>query len=370
MPTFFPPAALAVTDRVATCHVLVVDDEVEVGTLIARHLARRGYAAHTATSGADALQKLREQRFTLMLCDVSMPGLSGLEVTREARRIDPDLAILILSGNGDAETATEAFLGGAVNYLLKPIDIEELNAAMRSAMHSRDLLIEQRRVERLIREEVAHRTHELEREQQALRDLTVSIAESLITAMETKDVYLRGHSHRVAALAASIAEELGLDADRVEHVRLAGRLHDVGKIGIREAVLNKPGALTPAEFAHVKEHVQIGMSILAPLQHLRDTLIFVQEHHEHWDGSGYPAGLAGAAISIGGRILAAADAFDALTSARAYRKPMSHGETLDLLAAERGRLLDPEVYDALARVIRRRDALTFLEVAECASYAA
>jgi putative nucleotidyltransferase with HDIG domain len=181
--------------------------------------------------------------------------------------------------------------------------------------------------------------------------------------MEAKDVYLRGHSARVAELAASVAEQLGLGADAVEQVRLAGRLHDVGKIGIRESVLNKPGRLTPEEFAHVQDHVRIGMEILAPLHHLGPVLEFVRDHHEHWNGTGYPRGLRGGEISIGGRILAAADAFDALTSKRAYRDPMDPAAVVQYLAAHAGALLDPAVYDVLRAVVlsRKSLALNFID---------
>ena len=164
---------------------------------------------------------------------------------------------------------------------------------------------------------LAERAATLEQEQAALRDATVRMAKSLAVAMEAKDPHLHGHSHRVAALGAAIAEELGLDAETVEAVRLAGRLHDVGKIGIREAVLNKPGTLTADEYAHVQQHVAIGVEILSPFTHLGEVLTYVHHRHEHWDGSGYPQGLRGSAISVGGRILTAADTFDALTSARA-----------------------------------------------------
>jgi putative two-component system response regulator len=191
--------------------------------------------------------------------------------------------------------------------------------------------------------------------------LTIGVAETLINAMEAKDVYLRGHSSRVADQAASIAEELGLDADLVENVRLAGRLHDVGKIGVREDVLNKPGALTPEEFEHVKDHVRIGMEILAPLKHIPIAMEYVRDHHEHFDGGGYPRGLAGEQITIGGRILAACDAFDALTSVRAFRGAMGPDETVDYLEGQVGRLLDPRVFDTLKRVVLRRKTLTFID---------
>jgi putative nucleotidyltransferase with HDIG domain len=202
---------------------------------------------------------------------------------------------------------------------------------------------------------------ELEREKAALRDLTIGVAEALINAMEAKDVYLRGHSSRVADQAASIADELGLDPDEVENVRLAGRLHDVGKIGIREDILNKPGVLTVQEFEHVKQHVQFGMEILAPLKHIPVAMNYVHDHHEHYDGTGYPRALRGEEISIGGRILAACDAFDALTSRRAFRDAMDPDETIRYLGNEVGRLLDPRVYEALKTVVERGKTLTFID---------
>jgi HD-GYP domain-containing protein (c-di-GMP phosphodiesterase class II) len=158
-----------------------------------------------------------------------------------------------------------------------------------------------------------------------------------------------------------MAEELGLDADTVEHVRLAGRLHDVGKIGIRESILNKPGALTPEEFDHIKTHVRIGMEILSPLRHIGLALRFVQDHHEHFDGNGYPQGISGEAISIGGRILVAADAFDALTSRRAYREPMTQEATVAYMSRLAGTLMDPAVFTALRNVVARRGSLVFID---------
>ena len=342
--------------------VLVVDDEETIRLALAKFLRMRGYEVQTAENGLAALAELRQNKYMLMLCDVRMPGMSGLEVVRQAITGDPELAIMMLSAVNDAPTATEALAGGATDYLMKPIELADLQVAVERALHKRDLGIEQRRVEQMIREEVALRTSELEREKLALRSLTVSIAETLINAMEAKDIYLRGHSQRVADLGASIASELALDADTVEHIRLAGRLHDIGKIGIREEVLNKPGRLTPDEYAHVKDHVRIGMEILAPLKHIGITLRFVHDHHEHWEGTGYPRGLAGDKISIGGRILCAADAFDALTSKRAYREPMGLEETVEYLGTISGRMLDTNVYDALRKVVLRRGSrLVFID---------
>jgi HD-GYP domain-containing protein (c-di-GMP phosphodiesterase class II) len=192
----------------------------------------------------------------------------------------------------------------------------------------------------------------------------VSVAESLVGALEAKDPYQRGRAARVSALAASVAAEAGLDEDAVEAVRLAGRLHDVGTIGVRDTVLHKPGALTPDELAHVRAHVRLGLEILAPLAGvpgMEAVMLAVADHHERWDGTGYPRGVAGAEIDAGARALAAADAWDAVTSARAYREAMTHDEALTHLGRLAGSLLDPGMYRALRAVVERGAALTFLE---------
>jgi response regulator RpfG family c-di-GMP phosphodiesterase len=341
--------------------VLVVDDEETIRLALSKFLRTRGYNVQTAESGSVALDLLQRGKYVLMLCDVRMPGIGGVELVPRALAIDPELAIVMLTAVNDAPTAAEVLSAGAMDYLMKPIELADLQHAIERVLHRRELAIEQRNVERLIREEVALRTAELEREKFALRALSVDIVQALINALEAKDVYLRGHSQRVAHLAAAIAQELGLDEDTVEEIRLAGRLHDVGKIGIREAVLNKPGALTPEEFEHVRGHVRIGVDILTPLRHLGQAVLYVHDHHEHWDGGGYPRGLSGENISLGGRILCAADAFDALTSARSYRGAMSPEATIDYMAARSGALVDPAVFEVLASVVRRGRALVFID---------
>lgn len=341
--------------------VLVVDDEETIRVALSRYLRSQGYTVEVAESGTAAIGRLEQERFGVMVCDVRMPDMTGLDVVPMARRLDGDLAILMLTAVNDAGTATDALSHGAMDYLVKPVQLAQLQDAVVRAAHRRQLEIERRRVEEHIREEVELRTIELEREKSALRDLTIGVAEALINAMEAKDVYLRGHSSRVADQAASIADALGLDADEVENVRLAGRLHDVGKIGIREDVLNKPGVLTKEEFEHVKQHVRFGMEILAPLKHIPVAMQYVHDHHEHFDGTGYPRGLRGEEISIGGRILAACDAFDALTSRRAFRDAMDADETIRYLGNEVGRLLDPGVYAALRTVVERGKTLPFID---------
>ena len=341
--------------------LLVIDDEEAIRVALAKFLRSRGFEVQTAESSEVALDILARERFHSALCDVRMPGISGLDLVPRALTIDPDLAILMLTAVNDAPTATEALLLGAVDYLMKPIELADLEQVIERALHKRDLGIEQRKVDTMIREEVAQRTLDLERERAALRHLSVGVIDSLIAVQEAKDVFLRGHAHRVADIAASMAEFLGLHEDVVEKVRVAGRLHDVGMIGIQEEVLHKPGPLTGEEFDQVREHVRIGVDVLSPLEHLGVALEFVRDHHEHWNGAGYPRGLKGEDISIGGRILATADAFDALSSRRPYRDPVSPPEAIEKLASHAGTQFDPTVYEALRAIVSRRKSLVFID---------
>jgi len=186
------------------------------------------------------------------------------------------------------------------------------------------------------------------------------VVEALVNAMEAKSPYLRGHSHRVAAMAAALAAEMELPDEEVEAVRLAGQLHDVGKIGVREAVLDKPGQLTAEEFAHVQKHVAIGLSILEPLPELGRIRDYIAHHHERIDGCGYPARLSGSAVSLGGRILGAADVLDACTSPRAYRDAMSVEDALGWMRSAGPRGICPTVLPALERIARKGQILVFI----------
>ncbi len=335
--------------------ILIVEDDEPLRTLLGRFLSRAGYVAEGVKDGSEAVAALAARRFSVMVCDIRMPGMDGLEVLARAVALDPDIAVIMCTAVNEAATATHALSQGAMNYLTKPFELSALESAVSNALERRNALIERRRVDEWIREEVARRTAELEREKSALRDLSVGVVETLVNAMEAKDVYLRGHSHRVAECAADVSTELGLPSDIVEQVRLAARLQDIGRIGVRESVLNKRETLTDDEVEHIRDHVRLGVDILAPLRHLGQVLTFIADHHEHWDGGGYPRGLAGEEISIGGRVLAAADTFHALTSRRPYRDPMSAHTAVRYMETLVGSVLDPRVYEALRRVAERRD---------------
>lgn len=348
--------------------VLVVDDEESIRTALAKFLRARGFEVMAVGSGEEALSAVfAGNRFVLMLCDIRMPGMSGVDLVPRMLEIDPSMAVVMLTAVNEATTATEVLAAGAMDYLMKPFEFSELETVLERNLHRRTLIIEQRNVERLIREDVAARTDELLLERRAVQEMSVAVVEALINAQEAKDLYLRGHSQRVAALAASIASAMGLDDELVEDIRLAGRVHDVGRIGIRESVLNKPGPLTSEEFDHVKESVRLSVEILSPLKHLARILPFIQDHQEHWDGSGYPRALAGPEIAIGGRILHLADTYDAMTSGRAFRAPRSPHDAIEVLSQLSGIQFDPEIFQAFRSVVQRRKSLVFIDTDSAAT---
>jgi len=341
--------------------ILVVDDEEPIRNALKKFLTQQQYDVYAASTGDEALQQLRRHRIALMLCDIRMPGTSGVDLVPQAIELEPELAILMLTAVNDATSAALCMQRGAMDYLTKPIELADLGRAVQRALKRREMLLENRQLNQWLKEEVSTRTAELQRERMKLERLSIATLEALVNALEAKDPYMRGHSARVADLSATIAHELGIPEEDVEHVRVAGRLHDIGKIGTRESVLNKQGALTPEEFEHVKQHVIIGSQILAPLSHLGDIIPAVRHHHERWDGTGYPDGLRGEEIPMGGRIIGAAEVFDALSTSRAYQEKMSPEKAVERAADLAGTVLDPQVYEALASVVARRRTLVFLD---------
>lgn len=348
-------------DMAGPVQILVVDDEEPIRNALKKFLSQQQFEVYAAGTGEDALQQLRRHRIALMLCDIRMPGTSGVDLVPQAIEIEPELAILMLTAVNDATSAALCMQRGAMDYLTKPIELADLGRAVQRALKRREMLGENRQLNQWLKEEVSTRTAELQRERGKLERLSIATLEALVNALEAKDPYMRGHSARVADLSATIAHQLGLADEDLEHVRVAGRLHDIGKIGTRESVLNKQGALTPDEFEHVKQHVVIGSQILAPLSHLGDIIPAVRHHHERWDGTGYPDGLRGEEIPIGARIIGAAEVFDALSTSRAYQEKMSPENAVERIADLSGTVLDPQVVEALSAIVAKRHTLVFLD---------
>jgi putative two-component system response regulator len=323
---------------------MVVDDDAQVRHSIARILEAHGLATVEASSGAEALGHLeRTGEVPLVISDINMPVMDGLEFLREALRRFPDMAIVMLTGVAEVETAVECLKLGALDYISKPPLLDEVRARVDKALEKRELVLQNRFYQR----HLESRVRELDRlNKQAL----INGVQMLVHALEAKDAYTSGHSARVSRYAVKTAVQLGYTGDGLEHIRLGGELHDIGKIGTREDILNKPGPLTPAEFEHIKGHAALGERILAPaLTESPTVLRIVRSHHERLDGSGFPDGLVGTAIPTEARIVAVVDAFDAMITDRAYRSSCAPADAVAELRRCAGTQFDPEVVDAFLR---------------------
>jgi putative two-component system response regulator len=341
--------------------LLVVDDEEAIRRSMRKYLTHQGYDVAVAASGEEALTVLGRQQIAGMLLDVNLPGINGVDLVPRVLDLEPDTAILMLTAVNDATSAALCMQRGALDYLLKPVDLTHLGRAVQHALQKRHIRLESRDSGRRLGQEGTTRADEWRLDPANQERISVATLDALVNALEAKDPYLRGHSARVADLSAGVAGHLRCDEAMIEAVRTAGRLHDIGTIGIREEVLNKQGPLTDEEYEHVKQHVLVGSQILAPLLHLKDVITYVQSHHERWDGFGYPDRLTGERIPLGGRIIAAVEIYDALTTSRPYQEKMPPEIAVERMSDLVGTVLDPTVYQALEAVVTRRQALVFLD---------
>jgi putative two-component system response regulator len=324
--------------------LLVVDDEEAIRSALLRYLARQGYEVAAAATGEDALGVLAERKITGILLDVNLPGISGIDLVPQIMEREPGVALLMLTAVNDASTAALCMQRGALDYLIKPIELVRLGRAVARALDQRQALLGRQQLGRGLDAGVAA----------SQERISVATLEALVNALEAKDPYLLGHSARVADLSAAVAAHLGVSGEEVAAVRTAGRLHDIGKVGIRDEVLSKQGPLSDEEYEHVKRHVLVGCRILAPLVHLRHVVDYVRSHHERWDGFGYPDRLVGEAIPLGARIIGAVEIYDALTTDRSYQEKMRPQEAVERMRDLVGTAIDPAIHAALGAVVGDR----------------
>ncbi len=321
-------------------HVLIVDDDDQIRDLIAAFTKREGFLVSLAPDAETALTVLSEKPIELMISDINMEGMSGVELLRVAMELYPELAVIMVTGIDDRETAIETLHMGAYGYITKPFLFNELIINITNALRRRELELENRRHREELEMLVEERTRELfkSREESFL---------ILSKAAEFRDDETAKHTIRMGFYCQQLATLRGLPEAFCKKLKDAALLHDVGKIGISDTILLKPGKLTDEEFTIVKTHCEIGFRILS--ESTSDILKLGAEialtHHEKFDGSGYPHGLAGNAIPISGRIAAVCDVFDALTSDRVYKKAISIDDALDLMRRGRGSHFDPQIFD-------------------------
>ena len=321
-----------------------------VNSILARFLSGEGYSCITAEDGAEALEKLRNRPCALALCDIRMPGMDGLELLKRIKEYNDEIAVIMVTAVDNREVAVEAMRAGAHDYVMKPFHLDEVLISVQRALENRRLLLDRKEYQRDLEREVKERTKELAEKNEELQRLFISAIESIVLALQAKDEYTEGHSRRVSSHAIAIAEELSLSDEEVENIRLAALLHDIGKVGAKESILNKPGKLTDEEGDHIRTHPLIAASILEPITPLRDIIAYIKHVHESYDGGGYPDGLVGEEIPLGARIVAVADVFDAMISPRPYRPAMEEDAVLDHLRDEAGKQFDPAVVEAFLKI--------------------
>jgi len=327
--------------------ILIVDDEESVRRLLNRRLTDEGYQCHEASNARQALDALRRKNIGLVMLDIKMPEKSGIELLPEIKSGYPDISVIMITATADMRTAIQCLKQGAYDYLMKPFELDEITISAARALDKRRLELENKEYQQHLEEKVAAQANKI-------RASFLNAITALVYALEAKDAYTSGHSQRVADLSAAIARELNLPHGQIDKLRLAGLLHDIGKIGVQESVLNKPGRLTEAEFGLVKLHPEIGEHILSPIVDSADILEAVRNHHEHFNGQGYPDGLQKDKIPLGARILAISDAYEAMTSERPYRKSMSANAARHEIERHKGSQFDPEIAAIFTRIEESR----------------
>ena len=338
--------------------ILVIDDEEVICNLIKDTLSEKGYSVVFASSAKKGLEMARLNAFDTIFVDLRMPEIEGLEVLKELKRINPNNVVVMITGYPSFETVREAIHEGAFDYITKPFDLESLLFTAKRAVAFHKLnqdnqqLLEHISQENIILEKkVLERTKDLHNMYHRLQATFMSTVKALAKALDARDHYTHSHSDNVAKYALIIAKEMDLPPKEIDEIKNACELHDLGKIGVHDYVLSKPGKLTPQEFEEVKLHSLKSAEILAPLDFLGGVTDLIRQHHERYDGKGYPDGLKGEAIKLGARIMAVADTYDAMTSQRPYRKkPFTKQEAIEEIKKNSGTQFDPAVIRVFLKV--------------------
>ena len=324
--------------------VLVIDDDAVVRDVIGEMLLGAGYEVVTAKTAAEALELFMDDEVRLVVSDIVMPDLSGLELLEAMRLHRPSLPIVLVTGDNTRDNLTEALTRGADGLVAKPFTSAELEEAVRKALDRAG------RSERDLRD----------------RLLTPTLTSALANAIEAREEGMRGHCERLTVLAMRLGLALRLGEEEIETIRLGALLHDIGKIGIPDRILLKPGKLTPEETELMRTHTIIGDNLLEPIDLLALVRPIVRSHHERWDGLGYPDGLAGEEIPLGARIMAVADSVEAMSARRVYREPLCEPEIVRELERGRGTQWDPILVDLVLKFIDT-DVVSFSAEGLCIS---
>ena len=329
--------------------ILIVDDEKIICSVIAQRLKREGYSCVTAQNGKEGFEYFCKGNFSLVISDIRMPDKDGLELLRLVKAVRPNMKFIIMTAYAEIDVAVEAMHLGANDLLLKPFELELVVFSVKKALEQKKMEEELELYHKNLKKLVAERTAKLQEAYSTLKKAHLDSVKVLGEAIDAKDPYTRGHSDRVRQMSLQIARSLGFSEERLEILEYGALLHDIGKIGIKDEILRKPGALSGEEYQTIREHPLIGVKIVEGIEFFKDKIPMIRNHHEQFDGKGYPDGLAGEAIPLEARIIAVPDAFDAMASLRSHQKTRDLEAILSEMEQNKGRQFDPGIMDIFLR---------------------
>lgn len=330
--------------------VLAVDDEAAACKLLSIILGPPAFRCSTAGNGEEALAALQREPFDAVISDLQMPGISGMELLNEVRRRFPHVAFLVTTGVDDVDVGVQAMRWGADDYLVKPLQENVVIGSLERALHKRQLEEQLEQYREHLEEMVAERTAQLQTALEKIECSYEDTLQALGAAIDLRDSETAGHSQRVCHYALEIARALGSSDAELKTLARGAYLHDIGKLGIPDGILLKPGPLGPDEWKVMQEHVQIGFDLVKGIAFLSDAAEIIHSHHERFDGSGYPRGLKGEEIPPGARIFSIADALDAITSDRPYRRGSSFEFARERIRSLSAQHFDPRVVDVFLAI--------------------
>ena len=326
--------------------ILVVDDEPLISDIIAKCLEAEGYDCDISYSAEEALGKLEQGVFSLVISDIMMPGKTGIELLGLIKEKYPDMAVIMVTAVDDRKTAVKALQLGAYGFVIKPFDLNEIAISVVNALERRRLYIQSRQYEARLENDVRLRTADVHRREE-------EICLRLTSACEYRDTETGSHNRRLGMYCYLLAGALGWEERFWDEIRIAACMHDIGKIGVPDVILFKEGLLTFQEFDIIKTHTTMAAQILSgsDISLLNMALDIALSHHEKWNGTGYPCGLAGERIPESARMVAILDVYDALVHKRVYRPALTEEETLEIMIKDRGTHFDPRIFDAFLHII-------------------
>lgn len=326
-------------------HILIADDEQMVRELINIALRKEGFTCHQASSADEGLDVSRNQKIDLALLDIMMPGRSGIELLKELKETTPDTTVLMITAMNDMDTALSCIHNGAEDYITKPFNLDRVLLTVKNTLEKRRLTLENREYQADLELKVREQTEEIRQAMGKINKAYEHTLAALIRALDAREKEVGSHSERVMAYACLLAKAAGIDREECTKLGKGALLHDIGKIGVSDNILLKPGKLDEAEWEIMRRHPAVGYDILAGIGFFAGAAELVLAHHEAYNGTGYPNGLSGSSIPISARIFALADTLDAMTSDRPYRKALTYRAVREEVARCSGKQFDPELVE-------------------------